>query len=92
MHESRITCMIKIAYGQDWTPERALLDLSFLAFNHAKYGAHCDLQEDWGELNTGKKVPRIFVLDIAKGQVSAINAPEDSSVGQPVWTPDGSGW
>lgn len=49
-------------------------------------------QEDWGELNTGKKTPGLFVLDIARGSVSAVTGlPEDSSSGQPVWTPDGSG-
>ena len=50
------------------------------------------LQEDWGELNTGKKTPTIYVLDFVKGQVSAVTGlPEDSSFGQPVWTPEGSG-
>lgn len=50
------------------------------------------MQEDWGELNTGKKAPALFVLNIPGGKVTAVSdLPEDSSTGQPVWTPDGKG-
>lgn len=47
-------------------------------------------QEDWGELNTGKRTPALFVLDTTTWQVSRIgNLPADHSVGQPVWSPEG---
>jgi Acylamino-acid-releasing enzyme, N-terminal domain len=47
-------------------------------------------QEDWGELNTGKKPPALFVLDLASWRaVSVSGLPQDSSAGQPVWTPKG---
>ena len=50
------------------------------------------LQEDWGELNTGKKVPQLFVLEAESGEVTTVaGLPEETSVGQPVWTPDASG-
>lgn len=50
------------------------------------------LQEDWGELNTDKKVPQIFVFNITSGEVAAVRGtPEDCSVGQPVFTPDAQG-
>ena len=48
------------------------------------------LQEDWGELNTGKKPPALFVLDLASWRVVAVSGlPQQSSAGQPVWTPQG---
>ena len=48
-------------------------------------------QEDWGELNTGKRAPAVFVLDLASYSVKrAVGLPEDVSAGQPVWTPDGA--
>jgi len=50
------------------------------------------LQEDWGELNTGKRGPQIFVLEVDSGSVTAVaGLPADSSVGQPVWTPGNLG-
>ena len=49
-------------------------------------------QEDWGELNAGKRPPAIFVLDLAAFSVThAAGLPADTSAGQPVWTPDGMG-
>ncbi|KAK9806703.1 hypothetical protein WJX73_010367 [Symbiochloris irregularis] len=49
-----------------------------------------EFQEDWGELNTGKRAPAIFILDVASGSVrQAKGLPGDCSAGQPVWTPDG---
>jgi Acylamino-acid-releasing enzyme, N-terminal domain len=48
------------------------------------------LQEDWGELNTGKKPPALFVLDLASWRAVPVSGlPQDSSAGQPVWTPKG---
>ena len=48
------------------------------------------LQEDWGELNTGKKPPALFVLDLASWRAVPVSGlPQDSSAGQPVWTPNG---
>ena len=50
-----------------------------------------EFQEDWGELNTGKRSPALFVLDYPSGEVTAVQGlPEDSSFGQPQWSPDGS--
>ncbi|KAK9862725.1 hypothetical protein WJX84_011555 [Apatococcus fuscideae] len=49
-----------------------------------------EYQEDWGELNTGKKTPALFVLDAKTWQVSRItNLPAEHSIGQPVWSPEG---
>ncbi|KIY93010.1 hypothetical protein MNEG_14953 [Monoraphidium neglectum] len=49
-------------------------------------------QEDWGELNTGKGAPALFVLDAGGWTVTKLaGLPEDHSCGQPVWTPDGAG-
>lgn len=48
------------------------------------------LQEDWGELYTGKRAPGIFILDLQSCQVQQLKGtPQDSSVGQPVWSPSG---
>lgn len=50
-----------------------------------------EFQEDWGELNTGKRPPTLFVLETATGEVSAVQGlPEDASLGQPQWSPDGT--
>ena len=50
-----------------------------------------EFQEDWGELNTGKRPPTLFVLDTTTGEVEAVQGlPENASVGQPQWSPDGS--
>ena len=49
------------------------------------------LQEDWGELYTGKRAPGIFILDLKTFTVQRLaGTPEDSSVGQPVWSPTGT--
>lgn len=46
--------------------------------------------EDWGELNTGKKPPTLFVLDCGAGAVQRVEGlPADASCGQPVWAPQG---
>lgn len=48
------------------------------------------MQEDWGELNTGKRAPTVFVLDLKRWNVKPVKGlPADSSIGQPEWTPDG---
>ena len=48
------------------------------------------LQEDWGELYTGKKAPALFVLDLGSWKVQGLKGtPPESSVGQPVWSPTG---
>jgi acylaminoacyl-peptidase len=50
-----------------------------------------EFQEDWGELNTGKRAPTLFVLELSSGQVAEVQGlPENSSVGQPQWSPDGN--
>lgn len=47
--------------------------------------------EDWGELNTGKRQPTLFVLNIESGNVEAVQGlPRNTTFGQPVWSPDGS--
>lgn len=50
-------------------------------------------EEDWGELNTGKKAPSIFILDCTTWEVTPLNdsfeLPEDTSIGQPQWSPEG---
>ncbi|EFN55568.1 hypothetical protein CHLNCDRAFT_134052 [Chlorella variabilis] len=46
--------------------------------------------EDWGELNTGKKPPTLFVLDWGAAAVRRVQGlPQDASCGQPVWAPQG---
>ena len=63
-----------------------------LDVSQRKSGTCTESQEDWGELNTGKKVPQLFVLEVESGDVTTVaGLPEDTSVGQPVWTPDASG-
>lgn len=50
-----------------------------------------EFQEDWGELQTGKRSPAVFVLDVASGEVAAVQGgPADATCGQPQWSPDGS--
>lgn len=47
--------------------------------------------EDWGELNTGKRSPTLFVLNVESGKVEAVQGlPKNATFGQPVWSPDGS--
>jgi Acylamino-acid-releasing enzyme, N-terminal domain len=44
---------------------------------------------DWGELNTGKQPPAVFVLDVATGAVAAVPGQrEDATYGQPSWAPN----
>ncbi|KAG2495995.1 hypothetical protein HYH03_005919 [Edaphochlamys debaryana] len=44
--------------------------------------------EDWGELNTGKRPPAAFVLDLNRREVVKVpGLPEEHSVGQPTWCP-----
>ncbi|KAG1675395.1 hypothetical protein FOA52_012314 [Chlamydomonas sp. UWO 241] len=54
--------------------------------------------EDWGELNTGKRAPGVFVLDLKRKEVLPVpitiagsDAESEMSFGQPVWTRDGGG-
>jgi acylaminoacyl-peptidase len=45
-------------------------------------------EEDWGELNTGKRPPALFVLDTKAWTVAAVGGlPAGASCGQPVWAP-----
>lgn len=49
------------------------------------------VQEDWGELNTGKRQPAVFVMDCASWEVQPVSGlPEGATTGQPVWTPCGT--
>jgi hypothetical protein len=49
------------------------------------------LQEDWGELNTGKRHPAVFVMDCKSWAVQPVaGLPDDATAGQPVWTPCGA--
>jgi acylaminoacyl-peptidase len=58
-----------------------------------------EAEEDWGELNTGKRPPALFVLDTRDWSVRSLptgvtpgsDASEHHSCGQPAWTPDGRG-
>ncbi|KAL4858184.1 Acylamino-acid-releasing enzyme 1 [Chlorella vulgaris] len=51
---------------------------------------HGEWTEDWGELNTGKKPPTLFVLDCKSWAVQRVRGlPDDASCGQPVWDPQG---
>ncbi|KAG2444971.1 hypothetical protein HYH02_008843 [Chlamydomonas schloesseri] len=44
--------------------------------------------EDWGELNTGKRPPAPFVLDLVRREVLKVpGLPEEHSIGQPTWCP-----
>eukprot|EP00897_Mesotaenium_endlicherianum_P009424 jgi/Mesen1/850/ME000112S11000 len=44
--------------------------------------------EDWGETYTGKGRPLLYVLDIARGVVAAVEGiPADVSAGQVIWAP-----
>eukprot|EP00197_Chlamydomonas_leiostraca_P007936 CAMPEP_0202863236 /NCGR_PEP_ID=MMETSP1391-20130828/3945_1 /ASSEMBLY_ACC=CAM_ASM_000867 /TAXON_ID=1034604 /ORGANISM="Chlamydomonas leiostraca, Strain SAG 11-49" /LENGTH=784 /DNA_ID=CAMNT_0049542847 /DNA_START=190 /DNA_END=2544 /DNA_ORIENTATION=- len=49
--------------------------------------------EDWGELNTGKRLPAVYVLDAVTRTVIKATAslPAEVSFGQPAWCPGGSG-
>ncbi|KAK7345936.1 hypothetical protein VNO77_16552 [Canavalia gladiata] len=45
-------------------------------------------EEDWGEAYAGKRQPALFVINIASGEVQAVNGIDKSlSVGQVVWAP-----
>eukprot|EP00198_Chlamydomonas_reinhardtii_P011561 XP_001700898.1 acylaminoacyl-peptidase [Chlamydomonas reinhardtii] len=49
--------------------------------------------EDWGELNTGKRPPAPYVLDLTRREVVKVSQgavpglPEEHSIGQPTWCP-----
>ncbi|GLI63346.1 hypothetical protein VaNZ11_006269 [Volvox africanus] len=44
--------------------------------------------EDWGELNTGKRPPAPYVLDLERREVLQVpGLPAENSVGQPTWCP-----
>ena len=46
--------------------------------------------EDWGEKNSGKRSPTVFVLDVvAKTIRKVLGQKATSSYGQPQWTPEG---
>jgi hypothetical protein len=48
------------------------------------------LVEDWGEKNTGKISPKVFILDVeAKTIQKVAGQKESASYGQPQWTPEG---
>lgn len=48
------------------------------------------LVEDWGEKNTGKRSPKVFVLDVVAKTIQKVSGQKDtSSYGQPHWTPEG---
>ena len=47
-----------------------------------------EFDEDWGEGNTGKQAPVVFVLDVEARTVTiAVEPSPDKSYGQPVWSP-----
>lgn len=49
-------------------------------------------RQDWGELLVGKHWPVPCILDLSTEQVTVLEGlPENVSVGQAVWTPDGNG-
>ena len=49
-----------------------------------------EFREDWGELNTGKRPPAIYTLNIETGQVSEVQGiPDGASCGQPQWSTSG---
>jgi len=74
----------------------SLVQCCRLYFNslHSELCNHANLlllQEDWGELYTGKRAPGIFILDLQSFTVQRLEGtPEESSVGQPVWSPSGT--
>ncbi|GIL78158.1 hypothetical protein Vretimale_7528 [Volvox reticuliferus] len=44
--------------------------------------------EDWGELNTGKRPPAPYILDLERREVLKVpGLPAENSVGQPTWCP-----
>lgn len=48
-----------------------------------------EFEEDWGEANTGKQAPAVFVLDVVARTVTmAVEPDAEKSYGQPVWSPD----
>ncbi|CAN6441137.1 unnamed protein product [Victoria cruziana] len=47
-----------------------------------------DWEEQWGESYSGKGKPSLFVVDVKRGEVQAVQGiPESCSVGQVVWAP-----
>jgi hypothetical protein len=48
--------------------------------------------EDWGELNTGKQPPALYVLHLKGDEATVVAVAgqrQDTSYGQPHWAPDG---
>ena len=59
-------------------------------YEHTQIRTSLVLQGDWGELNTGKQPPTLFVLDLATWRLVPVGGlPADSSVGHPIWTSKG---
>lgn len=47
-------------------------------------------RDDWGELNTKKQDPKVFVLEIESCTVrEVLGQMADHTYGQPMWTPEG---
>ncbi|XP_055813614.1 acylamino-acid-releasing enzyme-like isoform X2 [Solanum dulcamara] len=47
-----------------------------------------DWEEGWGEAYDGKRLPKLFVINISSGEVRAVDGIEKSlSVGQVIWAP-----
>ena len=64
-----------------------------LAASHAPvaHAAPSAPQEDWGETQTGKRAPALFVLDVAARRVTRVRGlPADASAAAPVWEPAGA--
>jgi hypothetical protein len=49
-----------------------------------------NLVEDWGEKHSGKRSPKVFILDLETKTIRKVaGQKETSSYGQPHWTPEG---
>ena len=49
------------------------------------------VQEDWGELYTGKRAPALFVLDLKTWALARVRGlPAESSAALPIWDPEGA--
>nr|XP_034305158.1 acylamino-acid-releasing enzyme [Crassostrea gigas] len=60
-------------------------------------GHEHDFKQDWGEQLVGKHKLALNILDLNSGDINTLDTiPEDLSVGQAIWTPDGGiifvGW
>jgi hypothetical protein len=48
------------------------------------------LVEDWGEKHSGKRSPKVFILDLETKTIRKVaGQKQTSSYGQPHWTPEG---